>query len=468
MLNLSLPHNWTPRWYQKPAWRYMERGGRNAVIIAHRRYGKDELGLHHTACAAHDRVGSYVHMLPEYAQARKAIWNMVNPHTGKRRIDEAFPKELRSATREDEMFIQFKNGSTWQVAGSDNYDSLMGTSYAGMVHSEYALANPSAQGYFQPILMENKGWQMFITTPRGKNHAYKMYNHAVKQAAAGKDWYAELSGVDHTKAMPEADLEDELNRLQEMHGEDYGRALWLQEYFCSFEAALPGSIWGDCIEKARREGRIGMVPLEDVPVCTAWDLGRTDATAIWWYQIALGSVRVVDFHESSFKDIPYYGDLLRKKARERGFCYDTHYLPRDARFSTLAAAGLTIHQQMIEQDVGRIQIINSVDHVDGIQAARATFPYVWIDEVRCGIGLEHLKTYHYEWDEETHTFSNRPEHDASSHAASAFRTLALSWKPQARFKGGVAQEKINSTLPTFGELKRRHFRARQAERLFGG
>ena len=63
-------------------------------------------------------------MLPEYGQARKAIWDAVNPHTGKRRIDEAFPPEIRKATRNQEMQIVFKNGSSWQVVGSDRYDAL--------------------------------------------------------------------------------------------------------------------------------------------------------------------------------------------------------------------------------------------------------------------------------------------------------------------------------------------------------
>jgi phage terminase large subunit len=58
---------------------------------------------------------SYWHCLPEYAQARKALWTAVNPHTGKRRIDEAFPHDLRDSTNDNEMFIRFKNGSTWQV-----------------------------------------------------------------------------------------------------------------------------------------------------------------------------------------------------------------------------------------------------------------------------------------------------------------------------------------------------------------
>ena len=110
MALIRLPNNWRPRPYQMPAWRYLESGGKHAELVWHRRSGKDEIALHRTACAAFERVAGYWHMLPEYAQARKAIWDAVNPHTGKRRIDEAFPHELRDSTRDQEMAIRFKNG----------------------------------------------------------------------------------------------------------------------------------------------------------------------------------------------------------------------------------------------------------------------------------------------------------------------------------------------------------------------
>src|SRR3546814_12671625 len=119
MASIELPHQWAPRSYQRPLWNYLERGGKRAVEIAHRRWGKDDLILHRTAIAAHERPASYWHCLPEYAQARKALWAAVNPHTGKRRIDEAFPQELRASTNEQEMFIRFKSRQEERRGGKD-------------------------------------------------------------------------------------------------------------------------------------------------------------------------------------------------------------------------------------------------------------------------------------------------------------------------------------------------------------
>ena len=128
------------RWYQRPLHEYLANGGKRAIEIAHRRWGKDEIALGVTCQLAHERVGSYWHALPEYAQARKALWTAVNPHTGKRRIDEAFPPAVRETMNEQEMFIRLKNGSTWQLVGSDRYNALVGAGVAGVVFSEWALA----------------------------------------------------------------------------------------------------------------------------------------------------------------------------------------------------------------------------------------------------------------------------------------------------------------------------------------
>ena len=96
-MEIRLPHNeWWPRPHQMPLWTYLREGGKRAMAVWHRRAGKDEVLLHHTAMAMMERPGNYWTCLPEYNQARKAIWSAVNPHTGQRRIDEVFPQELRA------------------------------------------------------------------------------------------------------------------------------------------------------------------------------------------------------------------------------------------------------------------------------------------------------------------------------------------------------------------------------------
>ena len=469
-VEIRLPYEWQPRPYQRGLWEYLRNGGLHAVVCAHRRWGKDDVCLHHTACAMHERVGNYGHMLPEYAQGRKAIWDAINPHTGKKRIDEAFPLALRKRTHDQEMKIETRNGSTWQVLGSDQYNSLMGTAYAGLVKSEEALSNPGAIGYLSPILRENKGWMLHISTPRGRNHFHALLQTAIKTP----DWYGEISTAAQTNVFTEAELAEELRTLQDLHGDDYGYALWLQEYQCSFDAAIPGSIWGDCVRKAEESGRVLDFAVNTAqPVLTAWDLGRTDDTAIWWYQLLGTQIDIFDHHSSSLKDMPFYMDLLEQKRVQHGITYATHHLPHDARPRTLAAGGKSILQQCHDAagtnpKLGRFTIGKRLDVQEGIQAARKTFPYCRFHQTRTAKGLNSLRQYHREWDDEKKVFRDVPEHDWASHDADAFRGLALSWKFA---KPGQVESPLvdrllatNPATQTFGTLIQRHLSTRRQMR----
>ncbi len=245
------------------------------------------------------RPGSYWHLLPSYSQARKAIWTAVNPHTGMRRIDEAFPKEIRESTSEQEMFLRLRNGSTWQVIGSDNYETLVGTPPCGIVFSEWARANPASWAYLAPILIENEGWAVFITTPLGNNHCKTM----LEMAKASPGWFAEVSTVTDTGAISLDAIEQQRVEYHALCGEDGGDALIQQEYWCSFAAAILGAYFAKEIATAERDGRIGKVDVNpELPVHTSWDLGIADATALWCFQVEpLGTdkptLRVVDYYE---------------------------------------------------------------------------------------------------------------------------------------------------------------------------
>lgn len=478
-LEIRLPNNWKPRVYQNKLWEAFSSGYRYFLARWHRRAGKDDICLNHEACASHERVGNYWHMLPQYAQARKAIWEAVSPHTGKRRIDEAFPPELRETTREQEMLIKFKNGSTWQVVGSDNYNSLVGTTPAGIVMSEYALCNPASWGYFSPILMENNGWAAFISTPRGKNHFW-----ALERAAKDDpEWFVDIRTSDDTTVFTEKQLSAELKRYQLQYGDAYGKSLWLQEYYCSYDAAQPGSIFAEWLDRGQKNGRVRHCPHNPAhKVHTAWDLGRVDATAIWFYQIIGREIIIINYHESNLQDVPFYGDLLRGdikendaiplqglKRRTKAYSYDTHWLPQDAKQRHMAAGGRSIHKQMIEQGVGRIVVIKQQTHINGIQAARKTFPFIVFDtNENVESGREVLRNYRYEWDEEKKKFIDHPVHDWSSHGSTAFITLSLSWKHPKTSDPDKPIEPLNKensiTKQSFGAMKKKHFKRMKGKR----
>jgi hypothetical protein len=422
---IRLPHNgWRPRRHQMNAWRYLENGGRHAELIWHRRAGKDEICLHWAAIAAHQRVASYWHMLPEAAQARKAIWEAMNPHTGIRRIDEAFPHELRATTREQDMLIKFKCGSTWQVVGSDNFNSLVGSPPAGVVFSEWALAKPAARAMLQPIFLENKGWQLYITTPRGKNHAFNTYTAARKAMLAGRDVFAEIQTANDTGVISQEALDDALQGYIDDFGEEAGEAFFRQEYLCDFDAAILGAIYGSEMRKAFAAGRICNIDIDPrVPIETAWDLGRTDDTSIWFFQRVRGEKRFIDHFSGSGLDVADLAEALR----EKGYRYGDHWLPHDARAKTLASNGKSVVEQLHALGI-KGKIVPQLSVQDGIQAARMMFQACWFDMDRCAAGIESLRAYQRTWNADTKTFSQAPLHNWASHDADAFRMAAIAMR----------------------------------------
>jgi hypothetical protein len=432
------------------AWEYLEGGGKHLELIWARRLGKDDVSLHHTAIAAMERPGNYWHMLPLATQVRKAIWTAVNPHTGRRRIDEVFPHAIRRATREQEMQLEFVNGSTWQALGSDNFQSSIGSSPCGIVYSEWAQSDPASRGYLRPILLENNGWQIYNTTPRGNNHAKRTFDAAKRDP----DAFAQLLTADDAGVFTPAQLAKELQAYIDAYGVDFGTALFQQEFFCSFAAAIIGAYYGAEISKMEREGRIGRVPHNPAYlVHTAWDLGFTDDTAIWFYQIIGKRVCIIDYYFASGVGIAHYagqiigrevdlvlsthrvqaqlGDDIPEAAHRKAYRYGKHHLPHDARGRRIESAGRTCEDQLAAVlGAANINVLRNESVQTGIQAVRAMLPFVRIDEERCADGIEGLRQYQREWDEERKVFSNRPLHNWTSHPADSVRYLALAWQSE--------------------------------------
>lgn len=400
------------------------------------RAGKDEVALHWTMYALWQKPATYWHMLPEASQARKAIWDSINPHTGIRRIDEVFPKELRSKTLENEMMIKFHNGSTWQVVGSDNYNSLVGSPPAGVVFSEYSLSNPLAWGYIRPIMLENDGWALFIYTSRGQNHGADLFDTADKS----DEWFAQKLTVDDTNVFNESQLERERTEYIALYGDTAGMGLFRQEFYCSFDAAVLGSVYGEWIEQAQNDGRIRTsgVYMADKPVYCAWDLGFHDATVIVFYQIDDdGSIRFIDCFDGSGENIDYYCDILKKKQATEGYNYFKYqFVPHDAEIKTLQGRGRSIAQQAYEQGVN-MRIIGAESQPNQIAAARKILRTAIFDANKCEKLLKALKNYQFRYDSERRMFSKEPIHDWSSHFADAVEVCG-----QVMIKNVHSDEKI--------------------------
>ena len=403
---VPMPHNgWLPRDHQDKLWNYLRNGGKRAVAIWHRRAGKDEVCLHATACAMLERPGNYWYALPEYTQGRKVIWNAINPHTGRKRIDEAFPHECRTKTVDNEMLIGF-GASTFQIIGSDTYSSTVGASTAGIVFSEYALSNPAAWAYYRPILEENNGWAAFVTTPRGRNHAFSLFQHSVRSPA----WFSELLTARNTGALSDEVLDETLQELIAIYGDDQGNALFQQEYMCDWTASVLGAFYAVECAQVRNEGRITECePLPGTPVHRAWDIGMHHDTSVWWFAHHGGQLLILDHYASIGVGVEHYADQIELRRQRYGWVDGNDYVPHDAKVKEWGTGRTRIETMQILGLSPLLVPMASLE--DGINAARRTLPLCVFHPRSEETGFAALEQYRREYDEEKKCFKPIAVHD---------------------------------------------------------
>jgi phage terminase large subunit len=413
-------HQFRVRWYQQAFHRALvERTHDKLLAVWHRRAGKDEVLMNAFRDMSRQRIGTYWHCLPEFEQARKALWNGVNPRTGKTRVQTVFPQEAGFKHDQQQMLVWMPWGSSWQLIGSDRYNATVGSGPVAIGYSEWALSNPSAYAYHRPMLRETQGVAAFITTPRGNNHAKTMLD----AAKADPSWFWEVLSARDTGTLTEADLEDELRGYQALWGIDMGLAYFEQEYLCSFSGAMIGAYWGAEVNKAEREGRIKTFDIDwNHPVHTAWDLGKAVNNPIWCFQVIAGVPRIVDFYRPDSDDLADWVKWLDDK----GY-HGTDYVPHDIIVTEWGSKRTRLEiLQAMKRKPKRLPMVSVAD---GLQAGRETINRAWFrDDPGVMLGVEGLRNYRREWDDERKTFRDTPVKDWAEHIGSAFRYLGLAWK----------------------------------------
>lgn len=300
-----------PRSYQLPLVTAIENKGFKRVIgILPRRAGKDITAYNIMLRAAIRKPAVYFYVFPTYNQGRKILWDAID-NDGHRILKYYLPEELVESWNEQQMRIRLVNGSVIQVVGSDSYDtSLVGTNPQGLIFSEYALQDPRAYAFVRPILAANDGWALFISTPRGKNHLWELYNIAMNS----EDWFAYKLTIDDTQHIPMREIEKE--RAEGIMSDD----LIQQEYYCSFDMGVEGAYYTKYIDRMRLKGQIGMVHHEpSFKVHTAWDLGMRDSTCIIFFECIGQTVRIIDCYENSKLGLEHYAKIIADKGIEYNY-----------------------------------------------------------------------------------------------------------------------------------------------------
>lgn len=223
--------------------------------------------------------------------------------------------------------------------------------------------------------------------------------------------------------------------------------IWEGNFNVNNEAA----VYGKWLEKARQDGRIRKGIFDHtLAVFTAWDLGYSDDTAIWWFQVAGNEVRLIDYYANHRQDMKHYAEqiygreIINIEYGENGkvlsfdlgaiFCerrtkykYDKVYVPHDAINKLLQAGGRSVVDQLFELGI-KSYSVPATSQQNQISGARATIDLSWFDEGNCEEGIRCLRKHAFH-ERDNGTYSVTPDHDDGySHGCDAFEVIAQVWK----------------------------------------
>lgn len=405
---------------------FHNREQRFGCMVAHRRAGKTVACVNEAitrALYSKRHRPRYAYIGPLLKQAKKIAWEYLKEYTVGFQGKKPSESEL--------TVILSHNKAEISIYGADNPDAFRGQYFDGVILDEYGDMAPSVWSkVLLPTLADRQGWAVFIGTPKGKNHFYKIFRRSqgldipenAHEYLTKLSWYNFILRASESGILPHDEL---MLQRSEMTEDEYQ-----QEYECSFDAAVLGTYYAHIVNLIEARGQVSesVVHDEDFPVFVVFDLGFSDSTAAWFWQSRPDGLAVIDYEEASGKALSYYFDLLRNK----GYRYGKIWLPHDARAKSLQTGRSTVEQFLVQSfptfDTGQTRLVDIVPNLalqHGIDAARLILPSCHFNSVKCFPGLEALRFYHRKWDEEKRVFSDTPDHDWSSHPADSFRYLAL-------------------------------------------
>ena len=396
---------------------------KNVCAVIHRRAGKDVFCMQAWLLRGLRRIGTHVYLFPLYAQARSVIWQGMD-FDGKPFMS-AIPDALIAKKNEARMEIDLFNGSKLVLAGSNNYDRLMGTNPVTLIHSEFSLHNPMARQYLNPIIIQNKGLEILQYTPRGMNHGYEVFN----QIKDNPNYHVEHLSVDQTfkhDGSTRIISDDDIQRAKDL---GMSEEMIRQEFYVDFQVGNLGAYFTREISDMEREGRICTLRADpSLPLHSIWDLGGTDATAGWIFQIVGRYVHLLMIFHDTGMGLKHYLNLAERYRQSVNCRWGHHWMPHDVKQEHQGWEQTESRITQARRAGWMLQVVPKVNFQDGIEACRYMFPRVRIDKQNCALGLRALREYQRLYKEGQGVFSKNPLENWAIHIADAFRYLAVNYR----------------------------------------
>ena len=397
--------------------------GKNTCSVIHRRGGKDLTCIQAWLLRGLRRIGTHIYLFPLQKQAREVIWQGMD-HKGKPFID-FIPKPLIERKNEARMTIDLINGSRLVLAGSNNFNSHMGTNPVTIINSEFSLHNPLARQYMNPILIQNGGIEILQYTPRGMNHGYEV----LEQVRNDKDYFVQVLDCEHTFKHDGTRVvtEEMIDRARRM---GMSEETIRQEFYVDFEVGNIGAYFTREIALMHNESRvITNLPIDNrYPLHTVWDLGKSDATAIWFFQVIGNFIHLVNYYQESDRPMKYFLEYAEKFRQNFNCKFGEHYGPWDIRHENQGWEHVESRLMSARKAGYFFKVTPKVNFSDGIEQLRFVMGKMRIDKTRCSLGFRALREYSRKYDEVKCVYSDKPQEGWYLHAVDALRYLAINYR----------------------------------------
>ena len=416
-----MPHatiNYCPRPVFEP---FHARTSRWACIVVHRRGGKTVAGINDLikgALTCTRTSPRFAYLAPYRQQAKLVAWDYLKQFTA------TIPGRSIS---ESELHVKLPRDGRVTLYGADNYDALRGIYLDGAVVDEPADMAPEVwTDLLRPALSDRLGWCVWIGTPKGRNAFFRLYD----KACADPAYFTMILPASQSGIIPQSELDSALKAM--------GKESYEREFECSFNAAIPGSIYGDLIAKAREEGRIqDFAHNPAYPLITSWDVGDSDYCTQWLLQLEGKHINVLDYHSNSREGPGHYADRMRAWEGIYGASIAAHYLPHDAEN---VVRGSSWKRDLEAAGLRNIKIVPVIDYTwNGINEVRNLLPRFYLHKSNCSrqqgsegnlmpSALDCLEFYAKKEIAEMGTLTEKPIHNEFSHGCDGIRTFAEAYR----------------------------------------
>lgn len=412
---LRIPYD--PREWQRRASSELKRF---SVLVLHRRAGKTVFDVIQSigavlSCPLPRPQAAYI--APNYGMAKKIAWDYYKEFLA------PLVKKNLVTFNETSLRIDFATGAKIYLLGAEDPDTIRGMYMDHTVLDEYQMMPPDFfEKVIRPLLSDREGKAIITGTPSGKNHFYDAYIRGLDKDF--EDWAGVLMTWKDTQVLPPSEIK--------AARKDMSEEAFMQEYECSFDAAIRGAFFGKNIAKVRFDERIQDINFDpSYPVITGWDIGF-DGTVVWYAQKVGEQLRIIDCDIFEDKDIPY----VVNKVMNKPYTYQYQILPHDAVKRMITDKRKTAKGQI--ENLGlKCKVAPRISIEDGIHATRnlidrCVFTAQCDKKQKQGRNkvspLDSLSLYRSEYDESRGVLNQTPVHDRHSHVADALRTLAVGIK----------------------------------------